>query len=132
MFITQLRLDGYRSVRLFATLVVLAVLSGCYTSNAGKTRESRFINMDAEVLHVTYSQEKRTETLPNGIVCTFDGKVRLRLPSGKSVTLYQAMTATGVRYLSKNKEYEFIEKGPCCKLYYKGAEFFEGVFCRSK
>lgn len=132
MLFKHLRCDSYRSMRLLAALLLLAGLSGCYTSKASKVRESRFINMDSEVLHVTYSEEKRTETLPNGIVCTFEGKVRLRLPSGKSVTLYQAMTASGVRYLSKNKEYEFIEKGPCCRLYYKGAEFFEGVFCRGK
>jgi hypothetical protein len=88
--------------------------------------------MDSEIVHVTYSEEKRTETLPNGIVCTFEGKVRLLLPSGKAVTLYQSMTASGVRYVSKNKEYEFIEKGPCCRLFYKGAEIFEGVYCRSK
>jgi hypothetical protein len=113
-------------------LVALAGLSGCVSSKPVKTRESRFINMDSEIVHVTYSEEKRTETLPNGIVCTFDGKVRLRLPDGKSVTLYQTMTASGMRYVSKNKEYEFIEKGPCCRLFYKGTEIFEGVFCRSK
>lgn len=132
MLSTTLRSDGHPSARLFAALLILAGLSGCFTSKGGKIRESRFINMDAEIVHATYSEETRTETLPNGIVCTFDGKVRLLLPSGKSVTLYQAMTGSGVRYLSKNKEYEFIEKGPCCRLFYKGAEIFEGVFCRSK
>jgi membrane-bound inhibitor of C-type lysozyme len=112
--------------------MIVAGLSGCYTSQGGKTRESRFINMDAEMIHVTYSEEKRTEMLSNGLVCTFEGKVKLVLHNGKSVTLYQAMTASGMRYVSKNKQYEFVEKGPCCKLFYKGAEIFDGVFCRSK
>ncbi len=132
MFLTELRYDGCRAARLLAALLLLAGLSGCYTSRPGKTRESNFINMDSEVVHVTYSEEKRIETLPNGIVCTFEGKVRLHLPSGKSVTLYQTMTASGVRYMSKNKDYEFIEKGPCCRLFYNGAQIFEGVYCRSK
>lgn len=132
MFLSTFRSDWSRAARLLSALLLLASLCGCYTNKANKIRESRFINMDAEVLHVTYSQEKRTETMPNGLVCTFEGKVHLRLPSGKSVTLYQAMTASGVRYLSKNKQYEFVEKGPCCRVFYKGSEIFEGIFCRSK
>jgi hypothetical protein len=121
-----------RTTRLLAAMCLLAGLTGCLSGKHEKIRESNFINMDAEILHVTYSQEKRTETMPNGLVCTFDGKVKLRLPSGKTVTLYQAMTASGVRYLSSNKQYEFFEKGPCCRLYFKGQEIFEGVFCRAK
>ncbi|MEI7900002.1 MAG: MliC family protein [bacterium] len=132
MFANTLSHKGHGWARLCAALLMLAGLSGCYTSKSGKIRESRFINMDAEMIHVTYSEEKRTETLPNGLVCTFDGKIRLRLASGKTITLYQAMTASGVRYVSKNKRYEFIEKGPCCRLFYKGTEIFEGVYCRSQ
>ena len=110
----------------------LAVLCGCAYYMSGKIRESRFINMDAEILHVTYGEERRTETLPNGLVCTFDGKVRLQLPSGKRVVLYQTMTTSGMRYVSKNKQYEFLEKGPCCRVNFKGKELFEGVYCRNK
>ena len=86
--------------------------------------------MDAEVLKVQYGKEKRTETLPNGLVCTFNDKVLLHLPDGKPVVLYQAMTTTGVRYVSANKRYEFHEKGPYCIVTYDGRTIFEGVFCR--
>jgi membrane-bound inhibitor of C-type lysozyme len=93
-------------------------------------RESRFIDMDAQVLSVEYGKEKRTETLPNGLVCTFDRKVRLHLPQGKTVVLYQAIAKTGVRYLSKDKRYEFVEKGPYCMVTCDGKPAFEGFFCR--
>lgn len=86
--------------------------------------------MDSEVLHVDYGEEKRTETLPNGLVCTFDGKVRLQLPGGKRIVLYQALSTSGVRYVSKDRQFEFIEKGPYCLLRLNEKTFFEGVYCR--
>ncbi len=95
------------------------------------TRKAHFINMDAEILYVEYGQEKRTEILPNGLACTFDGKVRIRLgKAGKHHVLYQAISASGVRYLSKDKQFEFFEKGPYCLLNEKGRLIFEGVYCR--
>ncbi len=86
--------------------------------------------MDAEVLVVEYGEEKRTETLPNGLVCTFEGKVRLLLPDKKRVTLYQALATSGVCYVSKDKQYDFHEKGPYCILRHQGVTIFEGYFCR--
>jgi uncharacterized OsmC-like protein len=115
-----------RGLALFA----LAGLCGCATLTFKSTRQSRFINMDGEIVHVDYGKEKRTETMPNGLVCTYDGKVRLQLPDGKRVVLYQALTASGVRYVSQDKHYVFIEKGPYCMIYRDNKPFFEGVFCR--
>ncbi len=69
-------------------------------------RETRFINMDAEVLHVEYGEEKRTETFPNG------------------------MSSSGIRFVDKKREFEFIEKGFYCLLRHNGQTVFEGVYCR--
>lgn len=116
--------------RALATGLLGLLLCGCATMTFKPLRESRFINMDAEVLHVAYGEEKRTETL-HGIVCTFDRKVLLRLPSGKRAVLYQTMSASGVKYVSDGKRYEFIEKGPYCILFENGATLFEGVYSRN-
>jgi len=119
-----------RTLKLTLLAFVCASLGGCASYHFKSIRESHFIDMDAEVLSVQYGKEKRTETLPNGIVCTFNDKVRLHLPNGKSVVLYQAITTTGVRYVSANKRYEFHEKGPYCIVKHEGKTIFEGVFCR--
>lgn len=113
-----------------ACLLLAALLCGCATMTFKTIRESRFISMDAEILHVSYGEEKRTETLPNGLVCTFDRKVLLRLPDGKCVVLYQTISASGVSYASADKRYEFHEKGPCCILLHKGTVLFEGIYSR--
>ena len=111
-----------------SVLFVCAGLGGCASLRFKPTRESRFINMDAQTLRVEYGQEKRTETLANGLVCTFDGKVRVHLPDGKRIVLYQSRAGTGVCYRSEDKRYEFHEKGPYCILRHQGATLFEGVY----
>lgn len=113
-------------------LLALAGTCGCATHGFKPTRETRFIDMDANVLHVSYGEEKRTETLPNGLVCTFSGKVRIELPDGKKIFLYQAISTSGMRYLSEDKHYEFREKGVYCFLLKDGEIIFEGVYCRAK
>ena len=110
--------------------VLLGLACGCATLFFKVDRSSRFIDMDAQHLRVEYGKEKRTEVLPNGLSCTFDNKVRLTLPDGKRVVLYQALAASGIRYLSANKHYEFIEKGPYCLVRQDGRLIFEGVYCR--
>ncbi len=109
-----------------------AGLCGCATGKAKPPRKTCFIDMDSNVLHVTYSEQKRTEKLPNGLVCTLTGKVRLKLPSGKNIVLYQSLSTSGMRYLSKNKQYEFREKGLYCFLLKDSQVIFEGVYCREK
>jgi len=119
-----------RLAHLFTAGIFLAVCCGCASLRFQTTRQARFINMDSDVLRVDYGEEKRTETLPNGLVCTFDGKVRLQLPEGKRIVLYQALSTSGVRYVSKDRQFEFIEKGPYCLLRLNGKTHFEGVYCR--
>jgi hypothetical protein len=116
--------------RTAAALLACAGLTGCATWTFTPLRESRFINVDAEILHVEYGREKRTETLPNGLVCTYEGKVRLHLPDGNRVVLYQTIAPSGIRYLSADKHYEFIEKAPYCVLRHKGVAVFEGIYRR--
>lgn len=118
------------SVRTLAALSVLVALCGCASMRFKVKRETRFINMDAEVLHVAYGEEKRSKTLSSGIVCTFDGKVRLQFPDGKRIVLYQALSSSGMRYVSKDMQFEFREKGPYCILSQYGKTIFEGVYCR--
>jgi hypothetical protein len=120
----------WTGARMLAALSVVTGLCGCATVLFESTREARFIDMDGNILHVDYGKEKRSETLPNGIVCTFDMKVRIKLPEGKRLVLYQIMSTSGVRYASADKAYELIEKGPYCLVYHKGQMIFEGVFCR--
>ena len=107
----------------------LALCCGCATLFFKPLRHSTFIDTDGQRLHVDYGREKRTETLANGLVCTFDGKVRMQLPEGKRVVLYQTMTVSGVRYHSSDEHYEFREMGPCCIVTKDSAIIFEGVYC---
>lgn len=111
-------------------LAIALILTGCASWTFTPTRESRFINVDAEQLRVEYGREKRTETLPSGLVCTYEGKVRLTLPDGSRRVLYQTLATSGIRYLSANKQYEFIEKAPYCVLRHKGQVVFEGIYRR--
>lgn len=113
-------------------LFLCAGLFGCATSRFKATRETRFIDMDSNVLRVSYGEEKRTEKLPNGLACTFSGKVLLELPSGKRMVLYQSISRSGMRFVSKNKRYEFREKGVYCFLMKDNTIIFEGVYCRAK
>ena len=119
------------SSRIAATVLVCMGLAGCATHRFTPLRESRFFNMDAEILLVEYGQEKRTETLPNGLVCTYEGKVRLTLPDEKRIVLYQTIATSGIRYLSADKRYEFIEKAPYCVVRHEGTMVFEGIYRRS-
>ena len=112
------------------SLLIVAFLAGCASLDFTTLRENRFFNIDAEILNVEYGREKRTETLPNGLVCTYEGKVRLTLPDGKRVVLYQTIATSGIRYLSANKKHEFIEKAPYCMVRYEGETVFEGIYRR--
>lgn len=115
-----------------ASLAALALLAlgGCAHLAFHSTRQSHFIDMDGRVVDVEYGKERRTETLPNGLVCTFEGKVRIRLPEGGHVVLYQALAPSGVRYVSANKKYEFVEMGPYCTITSKGVKLYEGFYFR--
>jgi len=119
-----------RRIRPFAAALALAMIAGCASLRFESHRESHFINMDGQRIVVEYGKEKRTETLPNGLVCTFDNKVRIALPDGKKIVMYQALAPSGVRYLSKDKHFEFVEKGPYCIMHRDGRTFFEGIICR--
>ena len=118
------------AARLAFAALALSVLSGCASFGFHATRRSTFVDMDGRVLAVEYAKERRTETLPNGLVCTFEGKVRLRLPEGRHIVLYQALAPSGVRYVSANKKYEFVEMGPYCTITFKGDKLYEGFYCR--
>jgi len=110
--------------------LLLLACCGCATLLFEATREAKYVNMDSEVVHVEYGEEKHTEELPNGGSLVFDKKVRLRLPDGKRVILYQTVSPSGVLYASKDKKYLFFERGPCCMLIHDRATVFEGVYCR--
>ena len=86
--------------------------------------------MDGMVLRVAYGEEKHTETMPNGMTFIFDNKIRLTMPDGHHVVLYQTLAASGILYVSANKSYAFHEKGPYVILLKHSTRIFEGVFCR--
>lgn len=110
-------------------LLALLLLGGCASWRGFKTEyTSRFINMNAETIFVEYARESRTETHPNGLVCTYHGKVRVHLANGTKIVLYQTIATSGNRYLSANKRYEFIEKAPLCALLDGHHVLFEGVY----
>lgn len=132
MFFNHTPLWLTRTCGLALALFICSGLSGCATSRFKATREMRFIDMDSNVVRVSYGEEKRTEKLPNGLTCTFSGKVMLVLPDGKRLVLYQTIAASGMRFLSKNKRYEFREKGVYCMLLKDDRVIFEGVYCRAK
>lgn len=127
--VTFLRASLFRC-RTFVLCACCVSLAGCASLRFKPIRQSRFVNMDVEVLRVEYGHEKRTETLPNGLVCAFDSKVRVRLPDGERIVLYQTLATSGVRYVSHDKQYEFNEKGPYCILRHQGKTLFEGIYCR--
>lgn len=112
-----------------AALFLMTACCGCATLFFKPLRHTTFIDTDGQRLHVEYGKEKRTETLPSGVTCTFEGKVRVQLPTGKKIVLYQTMTVSGVRYHSSDKRYEFREMGPYCVVSKDREIIFEGVYC---
>jgi len=128
MFINRLFFGWTLWFRVAAAAVFLAGLSGCASFTA--TRQTRYVDMDGQIVHVEYGKEKRTETLPNGLVCTFEGKLRVKLPDGKRIVLYQSLSTAGNRYVSANKRYEFSELGPYCIIQLDGKRIFQGFYCR--
>lgn len=129
-FIGTIRRISIAAQLAFALFFGIAVC-GCAGFGFTSTRDTRFIDMDSNVLHVSYGEEKRTETLPNGLVCTFTGKVLLKMPDGGKIVLYQTLSSSGMRFVSKNKKYEFREKGVYCFLLKDAQVIFEGVYCRA-
>lgn len=116
--------------RVWGAAALALTLCGCASLHFTALRKSRFIDMDADILHVDYGKEKRTETFPNGLTYTFHDKVRLHLPEGKTIVLYETIGTVGLRYVSSDKHYEFLESGPYCILHRDGKTIFEGVFCK--
>lgn len=109
---------------------LLLICGGCATMFFHPLRAARFIDMDARVVRVEYGEEPHEEELPNGGTLSFKGKVRLTLPGGGRVVLYQTLTPMGNLYRSKKKDYSFLESGPRCWLSHDGVLIFEGVYCR--
>lgn len=112
---TTIRHSRRAALRLLA-ITALAALCGCASWRFKPTRESRFISFDGDIIRVQYGEERRSVTMPNGAVHTFDGKIHVTLPDGKTATLYQTFSASGVRYESTNKRYVFFEKALQCMI----------------
>ncbi len=115
----------------FLVLCASALLAGCASLCFKTERKSGFTDVNNTVLLVEYGTEERAETLPNGAVLKFNRKVRITLPDGKRIVLYQTLSPSGVRYRSANSEYIFIEQGPWCKLIEDGAIVYQGVFSKN-
>lgn len=113
---------------IIAAALLLTGICGCTSFKV--MRQTRFVDMDGRIVHAEYGKEKRTETLPSGIVCTFDGKVRISLFDGQRITLYQTLSTAGNRYVSLNKRYEFTEMGPYCIIQHDGVRIYQGFYCR--
>lgn len=115
----------------YAGCLAIAIgLSGC--ASFKPTREARFINMDAETIRVEYGEEMHDDVLPDGRTFAFKGKIRITLPDGKRVFLYQGLTPTGLLYHSTKRDYSYFEKVPTCWLSHDGELIFEGVYCHDK
>ncbi len=112
---------------LFLAIAVLC-FAGCKSFNVKRT--ARFIDMDAQTITVEYGEDPNREHSGNGSAFDLNGKIRMRLPSGKKVYLYQTMVQTGILYRSKDLSYSYYEKGVCCALSHDGKLIFEGVYCR--
>ncbi len=110
-------------------IAAFALSGGCATFLFKPLREARFIDMNGKVIHVEYGKEKRTTTMANGLVCTFEDKVRVTFPNGDRDVLYQTLSASGLRYTSENGKILLIEKGLSCALVRKGQVVFEGIRC---
>jgi len=104
------------------------LVGGCASFGFKAERKSRFVDVDANAVYVEYGSEKRTETLPNGAELTFNRKVRVTLPSGKRITLYQTLASSGVRYQSADKKFTFMEKGPYCHILENELTIYQGFF----
>jgi uncharacterized protein YceK len=117
--------------RCFILLVSAALLSGCASVFFRTERKSGFTDANNTAITVEYGTEEREERLSGGAVLKFNRKVRITLPDGRRVILYQTLSPSGVRYRSADSEYIFIEQGPWCKLIRGGVIVYQGVFSRN-
>lgn len=110
--------------------IVLLFGSGCTSFQSYRT--AQFVDMDARKIRVEYGEEVHEDVLPDGRRFSFKGKVRIALPDGKRIYLYQGMTETGNLYHNRDKDYHFLEKGPYCLLSHGGKVIFEGYYFRDQ
>lgn len=115
-------------IKITMICVIGLMLSGCASFGFKTERRSRFVDADANTVYVEYGKEERTEKLPNGAELKFDRKVRVTLPNGKKITLYQTLATSGVRYQSADKKYVFVERGPYCQILEKEFTIYQGLF----
>lgn len=108
----------------------LTLLTACSSFKA--TRSAQFIDMDANRIRVEYGEELHDDILEDGRKFSFKGKIRLTLPDGDKVYLYQGMTQIGNLYHSEGKSYSYLEKGPWCALSHNGKLIFEGYYCQDR
>ncbi len=107
--------------------MLLLFAAGCASFDV--TRRASYVNMDNERLRAEYGEKIHTETF-RGMDFTFKGIVRVILPDGASVVCRQTVSTAGVEYISKDKRYLFVERGPFCILFKDGQRIFEGFYCR--
>lgn len=118
---------------LFCTLVLSIFLTGCAYFSFDAYRVARFVDMDAKIITVEYGEEEHDDVLEDGRKFSFKGKIRITLPDGDRVYLYQGMTQVGMLYHSKKKyDYHYFEKGPYCILSHDGKIIFEGYYCKDQ
>ena len=120
--------DRMTLMKFFAlSLFLFLFLAGCVSFDV--TRRASYVNMDNERLHAEFGEKVHTETF-RGMDFTFKGIVRVRLQDGNSVVCLQTVSTAGMEYISKDKRYLFVERGPFCILFKDGVRVFEGFYCR--
>ncbi len=118
-------------LRVLSLCTLCILISGCAVFGFKADRKSRFVDIDANAIYVEYGMENRTETLPNGAELKFDRKVRVTLPDGKRLILYQTLASSGVRYQTADKKFTFVEKGPYCQILENEITVYQGFFNRN-
>lgn len=112
----------------FLVFTLPVILAGCLSFGFKAQRKSEFTDIDNNSIFVEYGTEERSEVLPNGASLNFKRKVRITLPDGKRVILYQTISTSGVRYHTPDNKYMFIERGPWCQFIKDGAIVYKGMF----
>lgn len=118
---------------LSSAFILSTFITGCASFSFEPYRVAKFVDMDARIIQVEYGKEKHDDVLEDGKKFSFEGKIRITLPDGDKIYLYQGMTQIGMLYHSKKSEdYHYLEKGPCCILSHNGEVIFTGYYYRNQ
>ncbi|MBP9711340.1 MAG: MliC family protein [Candidatus Pacebacteria bacterium] len=115
--------------KIVLVVLVLAVAAGAYWYGVGTSRsvvaDVAYVCTEGKTIHATYYEGKKIEVAP-GEQPVPTGSVDVVLSDGRSMTLPQTLSASGIRYANQDESLIFWSKGSGAFVVEGDAETYSG------